>query len=128
MLAKAANELLDSLYQGNIGETTLIGFSSKKYDNPKSEEEEIEEVSAWMTSVGLNEGTTNHELLGEDGTVAAIIDLAWPQGIQKGLSEPIALLLNETAETQAIVSKHGYRYYTSVDELKEYIQSTYLTE
>lgn len=128
MLAKAANELLDSLYQGNIGETTLIGFSSKKYDNPRSEEEEIEEVSAWMASVGLNEGTTNHELLREDGTVAAIIDLAWPQGIQKGLSEPIALLLNETAETQAIVSKHGYRYYTSVDELKEYIQSTYLTE
>ncbi len=127
-LAAAANALLDSLYKGVIGDTAIVGYSSKKYDNPRSEEEEIEEIAAWMSSVGLNEGTTNHELLDENGSVAAIIDLAWPQGIQKGLSEPIALLLNETAETQAIVSKHGFRYYTSIEELKEYINTTYLQD
>ena len=80
----------------------------------------------WMSEHGLNEGTLNHEIADESGKAIAIIDLAWPSGIQKGLSEPIALLLNETPETQAIVSKSGYRYYTSCAELKEYLLSTYL--
>ena len=79
-----------------------------------------------MVSHGLNEGTTNHELLDDIGNTIAIIDLAWPQGIQSGLSTPVALLLNESAETQAVVSGNGYRYYTSVDELKSFIEENYL--
>ena len=75
---------------------------------------------------GLKPGTTNHELIDDDGKVVAIIDLAWPQGIQSGLSEPLALLLNETAETQAVVSKFGYRYYTSVSEFKNYVETIYV--
>ena len=78
-----------------------------------------------MEKAGLNEGIIDHELLDDEGNVVAIIDLAWPKGIQNGLSEPIALLLNETADTQAIVSKHGYRYYTDVSELKDYITASY---
>ena len=103
-----------------------MGFHKKNYQNDRSEEEEIEDMSAWMMEHGLNEGTSNFELLDENGNVAAIIDLAWPQGIQSGLSEPIALLLNETAETQATVSKFGYRYYTSIDELQQYIETVFL--
>lgn len=127
LLAKAANELLDSLYSGSISDAALISFATKEYKGDLPEEEEIEEMSSWMSSVGLNEGTMNHELLDEAGNVVAIIDLAWPQGIQSGLSEPVALLLNETADTQAIVSKYGYRYYTNVHELKEYITSAFLS-
>lgn len=56
------------------------------------------------------------ERLNDTGDTIAIIDLAWPQGIQSGLSTPVALLLNESAETQEIVSGGGYRYYTSVAE------------
>lgn len=47
--------------------------------------------------------------------------MAWPQGIQNGLGERVAILLNETADVQAMVSKYGYRYYTSIEEFKEYI-------
>ena len=126
MLAEAANSFLKSLYEGYIEETAIQSFASKKYQNERSEEEEIEDMSVWMMEQGLNEGTSNFELLDESGKVVAIIDLAWPQGIQSGLSEPIALLLNETAETQAIVSKFGYRYYTNIDELQQYIETVYL--
>lgn len=126
LLAKAANTLLKSLYDGSIAEATIQSFASKNYQNERSEEEEIEDMSAWMAEHGLNEGTSNFELLDDNGKVAAIIDLAWPQGIQSGLSEPIALLLNETAVTQATVSKFGYRYYTSIDELQQYIETVYL--
>jgi hypothetical protein len=126
LLAKAANAILDSLYKGSIAETAIESYATKEYHEALSEEEEIEEVSAWMEEKGLKPGTTNHELLDNDGNVVAIIDLAWPQGIQSGLSEPLALLLNETAETQATVSKYGYRYYTSVREFKEYVEAIYL--
>ena len=68
-----------------------------------------------MEKAGLNEGIIDHELLDDEGNVVAIIDLAWPKGIQNGL----------TADTQAIVSKHGYRYYTDVSELKDYITASY---
>lgn len=128
LLAEAANKLLDSLYTGKLAEKTVQSFSTKEYPTTAENEElEIEEMSNWMTENGLNEGCSNFELTDPtSGDVDAIIDLAWPSGIQNGLSEPIALLLNETAETQAIVSKYGYRYYTSTAELKEFIQSTYL--
>jgi len=126
LLADAANTLLSSLYNGTIKETELVSYTTKQYEKETSEEEDLTEMAEWMTANGLNEGVLNHELLDTNGSVEAIIDLAWPQGIQRGLSEPVALLLNETAETQAIVSKHGYRYYTSVEELKSYIVSAYL--
>ncbi len=126
LLAQAANKLLDSLYQGNMEETALQDFSSKNYDHTTNEEEEIEGVVLWMNDHGLSEGVLNHELVDANGQVVAIIDLAWPQGIQSGLSEPIALLLNETAEIQATVSKYGYRYFTSVAELQSFITITYL--
>lgn len=126
LLAKAANKLLDSLYAGNMEETEIQAYSTKQYDNADSEEADIENMSTWMNEHGLNDGVQNHEITDESGQVVAIIDLAWPQGVQPGLSEPIALLLNEPADVQAIVSKYGYRYYTSIEELKHYITNTHL--
>ena len=126
LLAQAANKLLDSLYHGQLEEAILQDFASKEYDNAADEEEEIENMVLWMHEHGLTEGTLNHEIVNDDGQVVAIIDLAWPQGIQPGLSEPVALLLNETAETQATVSKYGSRYFTSVAELQLFITNTYL--
>ncbi|MCC8357662.1 MAG: DUF262 domain-containing protein [Oscillospiraceae bacterium] len=126
LLAQAANKLLQALYNGQLAEAAIQDFSAKAYATPCPEEEEIEAMSAWMAAHGLDEGVNNHELLDDSGNVTAIIDLAWPHGVQHGLSTPLALLLNETAETQAMVSKYGYRYYTSVEELQKYIQSNYL--
>lgn len=126
LLAITANSMLDSLYNGSMKETEIESYATKEYVDARSEEDEIEDISAWLEEKGLKPGSLNHELIDQDGNVVAIIDLAWPQGIQSGLSEPLALLLNETAETQATVSKFGYRYYTSVKELKAYVEATYL--
>ncbi len=126
LLAEAANKLLNTLYSGEMKEDSLLESGANMVEYSKTEEEEIEGMSLWMEENGLNPGTINHELLDDNGDIAAIIDLAWPQGIQYGLTEPVALLLNETAETQATVSRYGYRYYTSVDEMKAYVEKTYL--
>ena len=125
LLAKAANDILDSLYSGKLKSTKIESYSSKKYDDASSDEEQLTDLSAWMDSLGLNEGIINYELTNKNGKVVAILDIAWPNGVQSGLSEPLALLLDETAETQAYVSKCGYRYYTDIDEFKTYITQTY---
>ncbi len=128
LLAKAANTFLGQLLSGSAGATPLESFSSRRlHTTDDAEEEAIEELSLWMENHGLQPGASNHALLDDSGNIVAIIDLAWPQGIQNGLSEPIALLLNETADTQAIVSRYGYRYYTDVTEFKEYIEANYLS-
>lgn len=127
LLAEAANALLDSLFNGTLTAMSVQPFATKRYTAPVSTEEtEIDEMSLWMTEKGLNPGTANHELIDQSGKVIAIIDLAWPHGIQAGLSEPIALILDESADVQAIVSKYGYRYYTNIAELKAFIEETYL--
>ena len=52
----------------------------------------------------------------------AVIDLAWPRGIQEGLSQPVALLLNEGEEVEELVNQAGYRFFTSAVDLCVYIE------
>lgn len=51
----------------------------------------------------------------------ALLDLAWPEGMQPGLSEPVALFINEERETEELVSRAGFKFFTSVEGLKEYV-------
>ena len=57
-----------------------------------------------------------------NGMLLAVLDLAWPQGIQEGASEPVALLVNEEVGTQDLVRRAGFRYFTDVAELQAYVR------
>ena len=52
----------------------------------------------------------------------ALLDLAWPNGMQEGYSEPVALLLNEGKETEQAANKAGFRFFTELEDFKEYVQ------
>jgi len=52
----------------------------------------------------------------------AVLDLAWPSGIQEELSQPVAVLLNESTETIAIASQAGYRCFTTTQEFRQYVE------
>lgn len=52
----------------------------------------------------------------------AIIDLAWPHGIQEGLSQPVALLLNEGEEVEELLNQAGYRFFTDPARLCAYVE------
>ena len=50
----------------------------------------------WVIDQGLPEGEMNYELCDEiTGEVIAILDLAWPDGLQEGYSQSVALLIDE---------------------------------
>ena len=57
----------------------------------------------WMDKNGLPLGLLNFAMI-DSNNDTVIIDLAWPDGIQLGLSEPIAMLLNEPIEIHVKVS------------------------
>jgi hypothetical protein len=55
-----------------------------------------------------------------------VFDLAWPDGIQAELSQPVAVLLNENAETLALASRAGFRCFTAARDFRDYAEKDIL--
>jgi hypothetical protein len=88
----------------------------------EAEETELEALNAWMESQGLPRGQLSYDHADpETGQQRAIFDLAWPNGIQEELSAPVAVLLNEGAETLEIANAAGFRCFTTVDSFRAYV-------
>ncbi len=51
----------------------------------------------------------------------AVLDLAWPFGLQEGFSQPVALLIDEDPEVEAIASQAGYQFYTNTEAFRRYV-------
>lgn len=130
LLANAANEFLDSLFSGTMPETTAVTAVMERTadstpDRPVVEDEEqaIFDCVDWVTKQGLPEGEIVYDLTDpETGQQLAVLDLAWPNGLQEGLSQPVALLINEGQETEDAANKAGFRYFTHIDEFKDYVR------
>ena len=88
----------------------------------EEEEDLLIEVNQWAVDQGLPEGEFLFELADPDtGEAYGVLDLAWPDGMQEGLSVPVALLLDEPEETEAAANRAGYRYFTDVDSFRRYV-------
>ena len=126
LLAIGANEFLRSLYEDSLPQTYIENFTDRLAPNVQDEEEEDQliEVSHWMSEHGLNSGERNYVI--NDGEEDYVLDLAWPDGVQTGLSKPIALLLNESDEVCAAANRAGYTYLTDVQDFKDYVNVNYI--
>lgn len=134
LLAKETNKRLQELLHGEYhwleGRTkepepkVLHGSISSE-----EEEKELEELMQWMETRNLPTGIFTYDLSDEQtGEQLAVLDLAWPKGIQQGLSEPTAVLLNEPPETISVANKNGFRCFTSVVEFKNYVNKEVLKD
>ncbi len=119
LLADAMNALLNELHSGHMPET-LIEAIGRVSDTSNDEEAIVADLKAWIVEQGLSSGTSEHEITDANGTVLAVLDIAWPAGLQTGLSEPVALLLNEPPETIKIANDHGYRVLTTTEAMRDY--------
>lgn len=87
------------------------------------EEEALHELNDWLDAQGLSRGQVSFELVDpETGDQRALLDLAWPDGVQAELTERVALLLDESAELLAIANAADYRCFVSVEKFKEYVR------
>jgi hypothetical protein len=95
----------------------------------EAEEAELEALNDWVAARGLPRGTLAYDLADpETGTQQAVLDLAWPAGLQEELSQPVAVLLNEEAATIAMASQAGSRCFTDVAAFRGYIETAILAE
>lgn len=126
LLAEGANTFLKSLYDDVVPQTNIENFTNRLAPNVQDEEEEnlLAEIAFWMSEHGLSSGERNYVI--KNGEDEVIFDLAWPDGVQTGLSRPLALLLNETDEVYAAANKAGYTYLTNLQDFKEYVKANYL--
>jgi len=131
LLAENANKLLASLYQGKVADIKIENYSDREVvavdEGLENDEAKIiKHVNNWMDEHGMAEGILNYDLVNEEGESLTIIDLAWPEGIQTGLSQPIALLINESEDTHNIVNQQGYKFFVDAESFKEYIEKEYM--
>ncbi len=84
--------------------------------------EQIEETK------GLPRGEYGFELVSADGELLTTLDLAWPRGIQEGMTRQAALLINESEETRNIAEDHDFKCFTSLASLKLYVREEILGE
>ncbi len=90
---------------------------------------ELETLNDWMQAEGLPRGVLAYDFAdAATGEQKAVFDLAWPNGIQEELSQPVAVLLNESAKTIATASQAGYRCFTTIAEFQRYVQAEVLVE
>lgn len=136
LLAAAANSFLDEL-AGGVGPDVEVGAPVMGDDahavvidmGEDDESRVITECRDWVVERGLAEGIESYEVVDEETDEAlAIFDLAWPDGVQLELTEPVALLLNEPPDVQRVAAERGFRSFTTVEALKTYVETEVLED
>jgi hypothetical protein len=72
---------------------------------------------------GLPEGENLYELAdAQSGELVAVLDLAWPNGLQEGYSQPVAVLLDEGRDIEEAANRAGYLYFTDIEGFQDYVR------
>lgn len=129
LLAEEVNRRLSDLLHGDTrwlaSAARPVPIAAVQEIQPPVEDEDklLAQLNAWMEQQGLPPGYPAYDLADPlTGEQKAILDLAWPRGIQQDLSEPVAVLLNEGAHTISTASEAGFRCFTDVNAFKSYVE------
>jgi hypothetical protein len=133
LLAAEANQRFEDLLHGDtrwMGKVApVIDAEPQAAGGITSEVEEgkLESLNDWVETQGLPRGQIAFDYADPaTGAQKALFDLAWPDGLQQGLSAPVAVLLNETADVLALASGAGFRCFTSLADFRMYIETEVL--
>ena len=130
LLAAETNRRMEELLHGDthwlegIRKPEEVPASVDLMGGISSEEEEAELIALndWVEAKGLPRGQMPFEFTDPaTGDQRAVFDLAWPEGLQEGFSQPVAVLLNESNETLALASSAGFRCFTDRDVFRAYL-------
>jgi len=138
LLANAANEFLEKLSAGSIPQVILpeeaqfVERAAATVPGGIADDEEearLVKFNEWVSRQGLPSGTLSHELVDEaTGDLIAVLDLAWPEGLQEGLSQPVAVLLDEGEDVEEAASQAGFRFFTSIAAIRRYVKNEILAD
>lgn len=135
LLADAVNQCMTELLHGDtrwmagrpLAAPAAAAVSGGIAD--EGEEQQLEALNDWVEQQGLPRGELAFDFSDPDtGEQKAVFDLVWPSGLQEELSQPVAVLLNESAGTIAIASQAGFRCFTDVGEFQQYVMTEVVVE
>lgn len=135
LLADEVNKRMEELLHGDT--RWIAGAAAPAAEQPETiggitsekEEELLEAINDWVEELGLPRGELSYDFADPTtGEQKAVFDLAWPNGIQEELSQPVAVLLNEGADVISIASQAGYRCFTTPDAFRDYVQADILVQ
>lgn len=126
LLAKDANALLDEMKRGwteHLEPVTAlpIGDVSPAADHAS----ELDELDRWLEGQGFL--PAERDFLVTDpaiGYEVTVVDAAWPTGISGGYTQPVALLLETDEEVEQALGGAGYRFFTNVGGMQEWLIKT----
>ena len=139
-LAEAANRLLDTLRSGllppvaeptTMPRTVVASAASEALGSIDSHDEAaiLAELNHFALEQGLAAGQLAYEAFDEDtGELTAVLDLAWPDGLQTGFSQSVAVLIDEDDVVRLAANNAGFRVFTSPDSFRRYVEREILTE
>ena len=135
LLAKATNELMTSLLHGEA--TRWLASAAPVHEQiailsgPENEADvaAVSAVQQWVVDQGLPAGVLEYEIVNSDtGDQAAVLDLAWPNGIRQELTEPVALIAGGDPTLMTVANSGGFRCFASAEALKAYVIKEILGE
>lgn len=135
LLAAELNRRMEKLLHGDTrwlsGPVSAPRPAAEVLGGITSEEEEaqLESLNDWIEKTGMPRGILAFDLADQQtGDQIAVLDLAWPAGVQEELSQPVAVLLNEDSATIALASQAGFRCFTGLSAFKRYVNTEVLGE
>jgi len=136
LLAAAANEFLEKLVAGHMpaplpeAETADLISRAIEYVpggiDDDEEEARLVRCNKWAVKQGLPEGQIEYELVDSHGHQTAILDLAWPDGLQPGLTQPVCVLIDEGDDVEDAASLGGFRCFSSPWAFRKYVREEIL--
>lgn len=136
LLAEETNRRMEELLHGDtqwlegaVRPTTIVAASVPSGITSEDEEAELSTLNDWIAAQGLPRGILSFDYTDSvTGEQRAVFDLAWPNGLQEELSEPVTVLLNEEPETLALASSAGFRCFTDIATFRTYVAKEVLGE
>lgn len=125
LMATAINKFLDGLIEedapGDLPAITPdLHAAVASYGQP---DDDLQRVATLVAGLGLSPPLFDFEVVDPDsGEPRAIVDLAWPNGVQEGLTEPVAYLAEADQNVERRLNQLGYRYFTSEDRFIWYLE------
>ena len=128
LLAKATNTFLAELLHGDTAildqahATPIAGISETVILEPDGDEWAQANLNSWVKKQGFAVGIEFFELSDPDTSEpVAVLDLAWPDGLQEGLGQKVAYIADADPAVTAAANRLGYRCFASQAELKRFV-------
>lgn len=128
LLAEAANAHLNALLHAPATEAPLeLPTEIASVSAPEiveAIESSILELATWAADQGFGQPVFEMEIVDPETQELIVVgDAVWPNGVQEGLTDPVCLELEASAEVITRMTEIGYRCFTEVDQLKSYAEA-----